>query len=119
LLAALIGLSVASGASLADEGGVSFWLPGQYASFAAIAPAPGFSLPMQGYYYGGSAGGSTALERGGELGFGLDTGFAGLFLVPTLDAEGHGLRRPAGLLAGVLSWLERGFRRRVGRGGAG
>jgi hypothetical protein len=29
----------------ADEGGVSFWLPGQYGSFAAVAPEPGFSIP--------------------------------------------------------------------------
>jgi hypothetical protein len=107
LLAALIGLSDASGASLADEGGVSFWLPGQYASFAAIAPAPGFSLPMQGYYYGGSAGGSTALERSGELGFGLDTGFAGLFLVPAWTPKATILGgQPSFSLAFYPGWNE-------------
>lgn len=40
----------------ADEGGVSFWEPGQYGSFAAIAPSPGWSLPLMFYSYGGSKG---------------------------------------------------------------
>jgi hypothetical protein len=48
-----VALAVTGGTAVADEGGVGFWLPGQYASFAAIAPAPGFSLPMQIYYYSG------------------------------------------------------------------
>ena len=33
--------ALAGTAARADEGGVSYWLPGQYGSFAAIAPAPG------------------------------------------------------------------------------
>ena len=40
-------------AARADEGGVSFWLPGQYGSFAAAAPSPGFSMPLVFYNYGG------------------------------------------------------------------
>jgi hypothetical protein len=39
----------------ADEGGTSFWLPGQYASFAALAPPPGWSIATELYYYSGSA----------------------------------------------------------------
>ncbi len=31
------------GVAAADEGGVSFWLPGQYSSFAALPPEPGLS----------------------------------------------------------------------------
>ena len=30
--------------SRADEGGVSFWLPGQYASLAATPQVPGWAL---------------------------------------------------------------------------
>jgi len=41
--------------ALADEGGTSFWVPGQYANHAALAPEPGWSLPVQLYYYSGSA----------------------------------------------------------------
>jgi hypothetical protein len=57
----LIGLALAivawSGlAAFADHGGVSFWLPGQYGSFAAVAPPPGWSMPLVFYNYGGSVG---------------------------------------------------------------
>ena len=78
-------LAVAAGGSpsLADEGGVSFWLPGQYASFAAVAPATEWSLPMQAYGYSGSMDASDVTTRGNDVVFGLDTGFAGLFVVPT------------------------------------
>jgi hypothetical protein len=38
------GLSSASAA--ADEGGASFWLPGQMASFGAAPGEPGWSLPL-------------------------------------------------------------------------
>src|SRR2546423_13487742 len=67
-LASLVGVATAR----ADEGGVSFWLPGQYGSFAAVAPTPGFALPFVSYYYQGSAGASTPLQRGGTLDFGVD-----------------------------------------------
>jgi hypothetical protein len=40
--------------ALADEGGVSFWMPGQDGSFAAVAPSAGWSLPLVFYNYGGA-----------------------------------------------------------------
>jgi hypothetical protein len=80
-------LATTGQAAHADEGGVSFWLPGQYASFAAVAPAPGFSLSTQSYYYSGSAGKDKALNRGGNLSFGLDAAFFGQFLVPTYTPD--------------------------------
>ena len=83
MLAGLAALHVMAAGALADEGGVSFWLPGQYASFAAIAPNAGFSLPMQTYYYSGSAGATKALNRGGQVSFGLDSDFAAQFPTPT------------------------------------
>jgi hypothetical protein len=45
LIAVAIGAaaSLMPGASLADEGGVSFWLPGLYGSLAAVPTAPGWS----------------------------------------------------------------------------
>ena len=39
----------------ADEGGASFWLPGQYASLAAVPPSPGWSLSTDAYFYSGKA----------------------------------------------------------------
>lgn len=56
--------------SLADEGGTSFWLPGQYASFAAIAPTTEWSLPMQTYSYSGNVHAQRALTRGDQIAFG-------------------------------------------------
>jgi hypothetical protein len=67
----------------ADEGGVSFWTPGQYGSFAAIAPTPGWSLPLVFYNYGGSVGAQQPLSRGNLLTAGLRGSFDGLFIVPT------------------------------------
>jgi hypothetical protein len=67
----------------ADEGGVSFWVPGQSGSFAAIAPSPGWSLPLVFYNYGGSIGASQPLTRGHLLTEGLNGSFDGLFVVPT------------------------------------
>jgi len=56
-----------SGGALADEGGVAFWLSGQYASLAAVASSPGWSLPTQLYYYRGSADASRTFSRGETL----------------------------------------------------
>jgi hypothetical protein len=66
----------------ADEGGVSFWQPGQYGSFAAIAPSPGWSLPLMFYSYGGSMGAERVLQNG-QLAGNLKGAFDGLFVVPT------------------------------------
>jgi hypothetical protein len=78
----------------ADEGGVSFWIPGQYGSFAAVAPEPGWSMPLVFYNYGGSAGRAVVLPRGRLLSAGLSTSFDGLFIVPayTPDAMVLGAR---------------------------
>lgn len=73
--------------ALADEGGVSFWLPGQYGSFAAIAPEQGFSMPLVTYYYSGGVSGEQALGAGGEVRLGLDTQFLGQFVVPTYTPD--------------------------------
>ena len=59
-------LLMAAGAR-ADEGGVSFWMPGQYGSFAAIAPEPGFSMPLVTNYYSGDASGDQLIEKGRNL----------------------------------------------------
>jgi hypothetical protein len=77
-----VATSQASGAR-ADEGGVSYWTPGQYGSFAAIAPSPGWSLPLVFYNYGGSIGGQQPLTRGNLLTTGLTGSLDGLFIVPT------------------------------------
>jgi hypothetical protein len=53
-----------AGISLADEGGVSFWLPGLYGSLAAVPQAaPGWSLYTFNYYDNVSAGAAVAAAR--------------------------------------------------------
>lgn len=71
----------------ADEGGVSFWLTGQYGSFAAIAPAPGWSMPLAFYGYDGSIGVETELQRGKFLSAGLKSSFEALFVTPTYTPD--------------------------------
>jgi len=49
--------------SRADEGGASFWLPGQFASFAAAPQTPGWSLTASYYRSSVAAAGSVAAAR--------------------------------------------------------
>src|SRR5882757_1208289 len=49
--------------SLADEGGVSFWLPGFFGSLAATPQQPGWSLVSMYYHTSVSAGGDVAFAR--------------------------------------------------------
>ena len=49
VIAALLPLAVSDGAS-ADEAGVSFWLQGQYGSFAATPSNPGLSFESTAYH---------------------------------------------------------------------
>jgi hypothetical protein len=57
----------------ADEGGVPFWLSGQFASLAAVPATPGWSIVGLPYYYNGSANGSKSFSKGPTLSTGLDT----------------------------------------------
>ena len=50
----------------ADEGGASFWLPGQYASLAAVPPSLGWSLSTDAYFYSGKASVSEIFSTGGD-----------------------------------------------------
>ncbi len=55
-LLSLAALALLLGAhAFADEGGSSFWISGSYANRAALPPPPGWSLPIQLYYYSGRA----------------------------------------------------------------
>src|SRR5262245_8557457 len=49
--------------SFADEGGVSFWVPGFVASLAAVPQVPGFSFANIVYYSQVSAGGNVAFAK--------------------------------------------------------
>jgi hypothetical protein len=54
--------------AFADEGGVSFWLPGIYGSLAAVPAQPGWSFTTFNYYTSVSASGDVARSREVEIG---------------------------------------------------
>jgi hypothetical protein len=63
-LLALAGLIATTKLSRADEGGVSFWVPGTFGSLAAVPQQqPGWALTTIYYMPGVSAGGDVALAR--------------------------------------------------------
>ena len=57
-----------SDAAYADEGGVSFWVPGFFGSLAAAPQQPGWSLANVYYHTSVSAGGDVALAREFRIG---------------------------------------------------
>lgn len=71
LLALAIG-SMASSPSRADEGGLSFWLPGLYGSLAATPGVPGFSFATVYVHPSANAGAGKAFPRGGRIDLGVD-----------------------------------------------
>src|SRR5215475_6884004 len=71
ILTAALGAVVAflSQAAMADEGGVSFWVPGLFGSLAAVPQQqPGWSLTSIFYNTTVSAGGDVALAREFQIG---------------------------------------------------
>ena len=54
--------------AMADEGGVSFWLPGFFGSLAAAPQQPGWSLTSVYYHTSVSAGADVARAREFEIG---------------------------------------------------
>jgi hypothetical protein len=56
-------VSNADSGAFADEGGVSFWLPGLYGSLAAAPVQPGLSVTAMEYYDSMRAGGDVGLAR--------------------------------------------------------
>src|SRR5262245_25325319 len=67
-LLALATVVSASRSGLADEGGVSFWLPGFFGSLAAAPQQPGWSLTSIYYHTSVSAGADVARAREFEIG---------------------------------------------------
>jgi hypothetical protein len=60
---ALVALASTPNISRADEGGVSFWVPGFFGSMAATPQQPGWSLATIYYHTDVSASGNTAVSR--------------------------------------------------------
>ena len=65
---ALVAVASAPRVAFADEGGVSFWLPGFFGSLAAAPQQPGWSLTSIYYHTSVSAGADVARAREFEIG---------------------------------------------------
>jgi len=61
-------LSATSSASLADESGTSFWLPGTFGSLAAVPDTPGWAVASVYYHTSVSAGADVATAREVQIG---------------------------------------------------
>ncbi|RJG11068.1 phenol degradation protein [Pseudomonas cavernicola] len=70
---------------LADEGGISFWLPGQFGALAAVPTKPGWSLPVIYYHVSADESADKAFPRGGRgrVTAGVDAKADLLFAGPT------------------------------------
>lgn len=71
----------------ADDGGISFWLPGQFGALAAAPVAPGWSLPLVYYHVSASDNKNAVVPRGGRTVVGLDAKADLLFASPTYTFE--------------------------------
>lgn len=81
--AAIFGLSALAAGARADEGGVSFWLPGTFGSLAAVPTTPGWSIAGFYYHTSVSAGRSEEFDQGGSVRFGLASRADLLAIAPT------------------------------------
>lgn len=84
----LLPLLLLAQSASADEGGVSFWLPGNYGSFAATPTEPGWSLPLIYYHSTADAHASRTFSRGDRITAGVDARADFLFVVPTYTFAG-------------------------------
>ena len=67
----------------ADEGGVSFWFPGQYGSMAAVLSEPGWSLPLIYFHTTQDAEGNKEFTKGGKVRLGVEDKVDVLIAAPT------------------------------------
>jgi hypothetical protein len=78
---ALLLSGVAINPAIADEGGVSFWVPGLYGSLAALPGSPGWSFGSIYYHTSVNAGADRALPLASLIVVGLDArGDIGMFV---------------------------------------
>jgi hypothetical protein len=68
--------------AVADEGGVSFWLPGTYGSLAAVPSVPGWSFSTFNYFDSVSASNGADFVRGGGIVAGVNSRIDFLFVNP-------------------------------------
>ncbi|MET0527994.1 MAG: transporter [Microvirga sp.] len=70
--AVILATGLAVNHASADEGGLSFWLPGTFGSLSAAPSVPGFSFGTIYIHPSASAGADKAFRRGGRIDLGVD-----------------------------------------------
>jgi hypothetical protein len=103
-----LGALIVPVAALADEGGASFWVPGQYASFAASQTEPGWSVGFETYVSKGSTPGNTVgLARGGTRVSGRTQMLDTFYVAPgyTFESDVLGGQLYLGVTLGY-SWID-------------
>lgn len=83
VLAILQPLCVGTPEAWADESGASVWLPGQFASFAAVPGDPGLSLELLYYHRQASAAAGRTFPVGGSIVASIATTENYVFVTPT------------------------------------
>ncbi len=107
-LAAALGAMIAPAGALADEGGASFWVPGQYASFAASQTDSGWSVGLETYISNGNTpSGTVAAARGGTRVSGRTQQLDTFYIAPgyTFESDVLGAQLYLGLTLGY-SWID-------------
>src|SRR5215475_10872092 len=82
VMAALLPLACSDRAA-ADEAGVSFWLQGQFGSFAAAPSNPGWSFESTFYHATAAASPSLSFARGGGFQTGMKSPTDFVMMTPT------------------------------------
>ena len=82
VIAAVLPLALFQDAS-ADEAGVSFWLQGQFGSFAAVPSNPGWSLENTFYHATAATDASRSFARGGGIQAGMKSPSDFVMVTPT------------------------------------
>jgi hypothetical protein len=65
-------LTAFGSSTFADEGGISFWLPGQYGSLVAVPPTPGWAFAMIYFHPFSQVGAGQDIPRGGRVDLGVE-----------------------------------------------
>jgi hypothetical protein len=88
--------------AVADEGGVSFWLPGTYGSLAAVPAVPGWSFSVFNYCDSVSAANGADFVRGGGIVAGVNSRTDFLFVNPAYALAASVLGGQASIGMGAL-----------------
>jgi len=75
------------GTAAGDEGGTSFWLPGQYGSFSAVPSDPGWSFETSYYHASADASRGISFKRGGAIQAGMKSPSDFFMFTPTYAFE--------------------------------